>query len=165
MIKSQITFYAILLLIIGILVVVVGRKFGLFRPKSIEEIKEDRENKIIDTESRSIFAEIVKDEKDFKNAPYWLPEYHIKADYMYLIPTFEAKQKAEKIKKAWGVFNDDEEAIFTIFEQTQSKTNVSQIADEYRKLTGKTLIRDLIEKLSFEELATVRQIMKNKREK
>jgi hypothetical protein len=50
---------------------------------------------------------------------------------------------AGKIYNAWGVFNDDEEAIYGVFRQLKNQLQLSQLADKYFTLYNQDLLQRL----------------------
>jgi ABC-type bacteriocin/lantibiotic exporter with double-glycine peptidase domain len=53
-----------------------------------------------------------------------------------LLPVDVARDKALKIRKSFGFFNDDEATIYGVFRSLTDKIQVSQLAFYYAELTG-----------------------------
>lgn len=72
-----------------------------------------------------------------------------------VLDTTTAKKYAQKIKKAKGLFNDDEATIKTIFSKNlKDKTNVSNISRAFWELYKKDMWQYLASFLSASELQT-----------
>lgn len=70
--------------------------------------------------------------------------------------------KAEKIHNAWGLFNDDEEAVYGVFRSLRYQTQVASIVDAYRKLYNQDLLTTLKTKLSDTEFNEIVKIIDTK---
>lgn len=74
----------------------------------------------------------------------------------------DAVRMAERIKNAWGTFNDDEEAVYQVFRELKDKVQVSQLAGVYHQVYGVSLIEELKNKLDDSEIKIVVDIIKVK---
>ncbi len=74
----------------------------------------------------------------------------------------DAVKYAERIKNAWGTFNDDEEAIYQTLRELKDKVQVSQVAIAYHQAYDITLIEDFQGRLDESEIKTVVDIIKTK---
>lgn len=74
----------------------------------------------------------------------------------------DASKMAYRIHNAWGVVNDNEEAIYQALRELKDKVQVSQVASEYESAYGISLIEDFTDRLSDSEIKTVIDIVKSK---
>lgn len=76
-----------------------------------------------------------------------------------------AKGFAQKIQSAWGIFNDDENQIKSVFRALKDKVQISQVAYWYWKNNEQeiNLIDELRSRLSKEEVAEIMEIVKPKK--
>lgn len=88
---------------------------------------------------------------------YWNPNYTVRKGYKaYLLTESSARALVDKLWNASGAFNDDEEAIYSVFRTLKYKTQVSFLAFWFNKLKKKDLytwLRDSV--LNQNELNTV----------
>ena len=80
----------------------------------------------------------------------------------------EARKYANQIKAAWGVLNDDEEAIYNVFNRVRNLADILYIIDEYgiykpnALVTGRDLVSDLRARLSAAEIKKINEIITSK---
>jgi len=80
----------------------------------------------------------------------------------------EAVKYASQIKNAWGVLNDDEEAIYTVFNRVRNLADILLIIDAYgiyrpnAFVTGADLVTDLRKRLGKNELKKINDIISSK---
>lgn len=74
----------------------------------------------------------------------------------------DAAKYAERINKAWGVINDDEEAVYQVLRELKDKVQVSQVAVAYKQVYGISLSEEFTARLSDSEIKTVVDIIKSK---
>lgn len=82
---------------------------------------------------------------------------------MYLLTVASAKGYAKDIRDSWGVFNDDEDKIYSVFRALKDQVQVSQVAYQYYmdpKGDKINLIDDLKSRLSKDEVGQVLEIVK-----
>jgi hypothetical protein len=81
---------------------------------------------------------------------------------LYMLTVASAKAFAKDIKDAWGVFDDDENKIYSVFRALKDQVQVSQVAFQYYATsTDKiNLIDDLKSRLSKDEVGQVLEIVK-----
>jgi hypothetical protein len=81
---------------------------------------------------------------------------------LYMLTQSSAKGFAKDIRDAWGVFDDDENKIYSVFRALKDQVQVSQVAFQYYATsTDKiNLIDDLKSRLSKEEVGQVLEIVK-----
>jgi hypothetical protein len=70
-----------------------------------------------------------------------------------------SNQYAKEIKSALGLFNDNEEAIYTIFGKLKCKMNISEIAESYYELYGKQMLPSILANLSEKEMYILNDII------
>lgn len=91
----------------------------------------------------SLIAEVQKNigwrSELYTNPARFIP---IGAKYMTLKPS-TAKAAVAKIAAAWGVVNDDEQAIYAVFRDLASQIQLSQICYEYKIKYNKDLLTRL----------------------
>lgn len=68
----------------------------------------------------------------------------------------------KKIKDAWGVLSDDEDAIYAVFRALGSGIQISQVAKSYQTNYGINLLDELNNKLSDSENQKLTEIIKTK---
>lgn len=99
-------------------------------------------------------------------ANIWLPTLEVDPAFKkYNIMTLTRAGRnlyAEDIYKAHGVFNDDEEAIYSTFRSLRYQSQVSSIAEAFRRLYNQDLVTWLRDILNDEEFTTVLNIIKSK---
>jgi len=135
---EKIIVMALPIIVVLFIIYLVAKKFGLV--KSSESIKADKEKaKNLDT---------------LKQAKYFNPLYYQNIANKPL-GELEAKEIAKDIYDAWGVFNDDEPAIYSAFGKLSNKTNISQLAEVYYNQYKKDLRSDLLNGLSDSEQNTL----------
>ncbi len=69
-----------------------------------------------------------------------------------------ARQYADKIDKAWGYANDDEEGVYQVFRELKDQYQLSQIASSYNAVYKVPLLQKLKEKLSDSEQDVIYKI-------
>jgi hypothetical protein len=82
---------------------------------------------------------------------------------MYLLTVASAKGYAKDIRDSWGVFNDDEDKIYSVFRALKDQVQVSQVAYQYYmdpKGDKINLIDDLKSRLAKDEVGQVLEIVK-----
>jgi hypothetical protein len=82
---------------------------------------------------------------------------------MYMLTVASAKAFAKDIRDSWGVFDDDEDKIYSVFRALKDQVQVSQVAYQYYmdpKGDKINLIDDLKSRLSKEEVGQVLEIVK-----
>lgn len=82
---------------------------------------------------------------------------------MYMLTVASAKSYAKDIRDSWGVFDDDEDKIKSVFRALKDQVQVSQVAFQYYndpKGDKINLIDDLKSRLSKEEVGEVLDIVK-----
>ena len=76
--------------------------------------------------------------------------------------TFDrAKQLADQIYDSFGIFNDDEEAIYGAIQSAGSIANLSLVSRMYQARHGDSLGAEIANSLNTEEMNKVIQIIKN----
>ena len=134
------------LLLIGYLLL---KRIGLIESKEEEKVKKGIVDTIMDFRSTNLF-----DRDRWQTAPRSL-----------LLSSSVAKDYTKKLNDAmseswfWGF--DDESQIFAIFRGLTSKFQISQLADEYYRLTNDDLLADLLYNLNNEEEYTLAEIINN----
>lgn len=68
----------------------------------------------------------------------------------------KAKELAKDIADAWSWYNDNEAAIYGVFEKLNSRVKVSQVAKAYLEDEDTGLLGDLMSKLSEEEFTKIK---------
>ena len=85
------------------------------------------------------------------------------------ISKMEAEAIANRIKNAWGTINDDEEAIYSAFRQLRTLSDLLLVIEKYgyyqanALVTAEDLPTSLRARLSKKELATVNNILKERK--
>lgn len=76
-----------------------------------------------------------------------------------LLTASDANILAKRIYNAWGVFNDNEEALYAVFRELRYQSQVASLVDAYRSLYKLDLLGALKSKLNDKELAEVIHII------
>jgi len=81
---------------------------------------------------------------------------------MYMLTVAGSKGFAKDIRDSWGVFDDDEDKIKSVFRALKDQVQVSQVAYQYYQASTEkiNLIDDLKSRLSKEEVGEVLDIVK-----
>lgn len=82
---------------------------------------------------------------------------------MYMLTVASAKAYAKDIRDSWGVFDDDEDKIKSVFRALKDQVQVSQVAFQYYndpKGDKINLIDDLKSRLSKDEVGEMLEIVK-----
>ncbi len=82
---------------------------------------------------------------------------------LYMLTVASAKGYAKDIRDSWGVFDDDENKIFSVFRALKDHVQVSQVAYQYYmdpKGSKINLIDELKSRLSTSEVGQVLEIVK-----
>ena len=85
------------------------------------------------------------------------------------ISNVEATSIAQQIKNAWGVLNDDEEAIYTAFRRIRTLADLLLVVEKYGYYQANLLVKpedlatSLRSRLSKNELQTVNEILAERR--
>jgi len=96
------------------------------------------------------------DSSDPLNPDFEIAARNMAGSNLIVLKKEKAKELATKIKDAWSWFNDDEEAIYTVFRSLKDKVQVSQVSAAYKG----NLKSDLTSKLDKEdELSVVLEII------
>lgn len=98
------------------------------------------------------------------NSPF-NPNFYKNKPGAALITKAQALAYAEQIYDAVGLFNDNEAAIYAVFRQLKSKTQVSWLAANFYAEYGQDLYAFLADYLNDNELNTVNQIVNGMAEK
>ena len=141
--KGQKVNYNLLLIVAGLGVAYFGvlnpilKKLGI--KQSAEDAEAEKEIKAAETD------------KAF-NADYWRIAPKPKTIFG---ATPSAQQVAQAIYKAFGLFNDNEAAIYSAVKRARTKTMFSQIVSAYRDLYRQDLYTVLKDKLSAKEFSII----------
>lgn len=76
----------------------------------------------------------------------------------------QLKSLANKIKNAWGILNDDEEAIYNAFRQINNYADLMQLFYYYgdRGIRNRGLEEDIQRKMNNKEISKINTILKQK---
>lgn len=78
------------------------------------------------------------------------------------ITKFRAEQLAGIIKNSWGIFNDNESAIYDVFKQISNNQDFMLVSQAYGTYLNKTLSQDLSYRLSKNERGKINKILQSK---
>jgi len=92
------------------------------------------------------------------NENYFAPSYYKQFAGAPLLTVASANNLCATVYNAAGFFNDDESAVYGVFQSLTYKTQVSFLAERFYSLYGKSLLGYLNEFLNQSELATVANI-------
>ena len=132
----------------------------------------NHKRKVRDQKAIAFFSELQRDiapdsvglvESNAFDIRYWENIGKKLAKPMYLLTVASAKGFAKDIRDSWGVFNDDEDKIYSVFRALKDQVQVSQVAYQYYMdpKGGKiNLIDDLKSRLSKDEVGQVLEIVK-----
>lgn len=138
-------------LIVG-LAVVAAAYYGLLRPiTDFLGLTDDTK-----TKEQKEFNDLVT------NADYWSPNFYIdlnRQTTLCLLRYGTVTDIADKISAAFGILNDDEEAIYANIRRLRSKAQVSQLAQRFAEMYNKDLLQTLKDYLSVSEFNIVAKIV------
>jgi hypothetical protein len=89
---------------------------------------------------------------------YFSPNYYTKFPGALLIRVADANILAKRIYDAKGVFNDDENAVYGVFQSLKTKSQVSFLASVFYTNYKKSLYGYLLSFLNTQEMANVAAI-------
>lgn len=75
------------------------------------------------------------------------------------ISTQRAAQLATQIEKAWGVFNDDEDAVYNAFNALNNEADLMLLISAYGIRKDEDLARAVLSRMSESERAKIAQIL------
>ena len=77
----------------------------------------------------------------------------------------QLKSLASKIKNAWGILNDDEEAVYSAFRQINNYADLMQLFYYYgdRGIRNRGLEEDIQKKMNKKEIAKINTILQQKK--
>lgn len=90
---------------------------------------------------------------------YFNPNYWKQQPGALIITESYSRQFAEIIYNSYGYFNDDEAAIYGIFEQMKTKSQVSWLSMKFQQYYNKSLLEYLRSFLNDSELAKIAAII------
>lgn len=76
--------------------------------------------------------------------PYWYKQYLGTRPTKLILTDYGATSLAKQLHAAWGLFTDDEDAVYAVFRSLRSKMFLSQLAEKYQQLYGKDLLQSLV---------------------
>lgn len=97
---------------------------------------------------------------DLTSNPYFDPMLY-KGKAFAAIGDSVANQYAKDIRSAFGIFNDNEDSIYTTFAKLKNKMNISEVAEAYYKNYNSHLLPDLLNRLSDKEKALLQNVINN----
>ncbi len=96
------------------------------------------------------------------NSNMFSPDFYKQFNSIGLMPRSTAETWAKQIRDAWGIFNDDEDAIYDALNQAKSWAQVSQIAEAYSRLYQQDLLSTLEDGLSGSEISYMWNLLRRK---
>tara|TARA_R110000868_G_scaffold167670_2_gene402059 strand:- start:4104 stop:4556 length:453 start_codon:yes stop_codon:yes gene_type:complete len=99
-------------------------------------------------------------EKEFQmdqlqNENYFDPNYYKQNPSALILTVASANNLAQRIYNAKGIFNDDESAVYGVFEAFQTKSQVSFLSYIFYSIYKKSLFGFLSEFLNVDELSKI----------
>jgi hypothetical protein len=156
------------------------------KSKFIESVVELKQNKVLITAglvvgvgtlayfllARPILTKLnIIDSRDDKKAKKFLekahqdgffkPTYYKQNESKITLTTTNAKLIAKYINDSWGLFNDDEEAVYANMMFIKTKEDLSFVSYWYSQRAGASLLDDLYKKLSSKEFLRIEMIYNN----
>lgn len=101
--------------------------------------------------------EFKKDQAQLSQQDYFDPDFYKKPGAK-LITVAVANGLAKKIYDAKNIINDDEAAVYGVFQALQTKSQVSFLAEIFFNIYGKSLLGFLLSFLNDTEMQTVAKI-------
>lgn len=141
----------VVIIVVLIVVFLLLKRLGLIKSKtqrkSTQEIQQEKaETKII--------------ESTINKSDLFNPTKFVNVSKDRLLSDKDAKEKATKIRKSFGFFNDDEPIIYGVFRSLTDKIQVSQLAFWYAEITdGADLAQELNNFLNKKELKQIYDII------
>lgn len=90
---------------------------------------------------------------------YFNPNYWKQEPGALIITESYSRQLAEIIYDSYGYFNDDESAVYGVFELMKTKSQVSWLSMKFQQYYNKSLLEYLRSFLNNEELAKIAMIV------
>jgi len=104
-----------------------------------------------------------RDLRELETENYFNPNYWRQFGAGALILTeSDARRYSDTIKDAYGIFNDDENAIYGVFELLKTKSQISYLALKFNQYYNMSLLGYLQSFLNESELAKVADIINKK---
>lgn len=143
--------FANYILPVGILVLVgsVAQKFGLLPSAESKKTEKDAAALTTLTAFNRNFAKDYIKQKGTPGRQY----------KTVLLTTPKAELLAQQLKKAKGIFNDDESAVYSVFRIVKTQTQISQVAKVFFDLTGRELVSFLESFMNEKELAKIYELV------
>lgn len=128
--------------------------------------------KVRDQKAVAFFSELQRDiqpdsvglvESNAFDIRYWENSGKKLKKPMYMLTVASARSFAKDIRDSWGIFDDDENKIYSVFRALKDHVQVSQVAYQYYmdpKGTKINLIDDLKSRLAKDEVGQVMEIVK-----
>lgn len=143
------------IVILGLLVYIVFlilKRLGLVKSKTERDTKKEVEE--YKASEKLGYSNISK-------MPYFDPRYYktYTPKLHTLLPPSVALNKAVEINNAFGIFNDNEDALFGAFQNLEYKHQISQVAESFYNKYKKDLRNTLISKLSKSEVSRIVNII------
>ncbi len=115
--------------------------------KSPQKIKEEAEEAVKEARVAEVFS----------------PSFSLGTPPYSVLPRSYLETLAKQIKDSWGLWNDDEASIFSVFhDKIKTLSQVSQLAKTYSNLYNKNLLMVLKQNLSKREFDQLWQGIKDK---
>jgi len=131
--KERIITIVVIIVIIGVTLYLVYKKLGLV--ESVADIKDEKAKKSVETDSQ-----------------LWSRSYWKTFPTSTMFTNAFAQGLATQIYDSRGFFDDDEEAVYSVFRQMKHRANVSQVADAFYALYKDDLYNYMANFLSQKEL-------------
>ena len=131
-----------------IYIVVKHKRRDQFAVKILEEL-----NKILSPTSKGLSGEEAFDIQ-------YADEITKKVKGVLWLKSEQANKYAKQIYGAWGVMDDDEDAVYNVFRSMKDKVQVSQVSKAYATAYKTNLIDTLRNNLSETEISQVLQIIR-----
>lgn len=93
---------------------------------------------------------------------YFSPDYHKKIDNPNYLTQSSVNWVCESIYDTKSWYNDDEPKLYGIFESINSKTKISQVAEKFNLIYGRSLLGFIQSFLNDSELANLASICNKK---
>ena len=128
--------------------------------------------KVRDQKAVAFFSELQRDiqpdsvglvESNAFDIRYWENSGKKLKKPMYMLTVASARGFAKDIRDSWGIFDDDENKIYSVFRALKDHVQVSQVAYQYYmdpKGSKINLIDDLKSRLAKDEVGQVMEIVK-----
>lgn len=90
---------------------------------------------------------------------YWQQTYYENKQNLLTLNAMGANEIADGIYNSWGLFNDDESTITSVFGKIKTKSDLSYVASRYYALHKSDLLTDIEKNMSSKEVLVILKLV------